>query len=309
MGYVGIINNFICINVSSQRMQQLYRPNATFQNASSESRRERSVSRNGSRSEDPPPKYTPPPSYSTATGAKIARFLRNSIRRSVRRISNSPNGSGPSSSSQDLPPPPNYASVILEINAQRLSTASLPPEYAEATGKSEPLLQPKFTAPVAPKVPLSHTLSSDCRSSSRKERTNGGRRISSEINSHDIARMLSLRGQNPGPSQPQPLAAMPPTAPPFSFSRESLEKIDYDLEYLERGEAGPSTSRTLGFDILNFNRSRNRNSNDSQLALISDGFLYNNGGHSSHSHIELNVDMRLTTPGSRSQEVQRHSEA
>lgn len=38
--------------------------------------------------EDPPPKYTPPPSYTTATGARIAKFLRQSIRRSVRRIAN-----------------------------------------------------------------------------------------------------------------------------------------------------------------------------------------------------------------------------
>ncbi|XP_025421681.1 sodium- and chloride-dependent betaine transporter isoform X2 [Sipha flava] len=36
--------------------------------------------------EDPPPKYTPPPSYSTATGARIAKMLRQSIRRSVRRL-------------------------------------------------------------------------------------------------------------------------------------------------------------------------------------------------------------------------------
>ncbi len=35
---------------------------------------------------DPPPKYTPPPSYSTATGARIARMLRQSFRHSVRRI-------------------------------------------------------------------------------------------------------------------------------------------------------------------------------------------------------------------------------
>lgn len=35
--------------------------------------------------EDAPPKYTPPPSYTTATGARIAKMLRNSIRRSVRR--------------------------------------------------------------------------------------------------------------------------------------------------------------------------------------------------------------------------------
>lgn len=35
--------------------------------------------------DDAPPKYTPPPSYTTATGARIAKMLRNSIRRSVRR--------------------------------------------------------------------------------------------------------------------------------------------------------------------------------------------------------------------------------
>lgn len=34
---------------------------------------------------DEPPKYTPPPSYTTATGARIAKMLRQSIRRSMRR--------------------------------------------------------------------------------------------------------------------------------------------------------------------------------------------------------------------------------
>lgn len=34
---------------------------------------------------DEPPKYTPPPSYTTATGARIAKILRQSIRRSMRR--------------------------------------------------------------------------------------------------------------------------------------------------------------------------------------------------------------------------------
>lgn len=38
-----------------------------------------------STTDDAPPKYTPPPSYTTATGARIAKMLRNSIRRSVRR--------------------------------------------------------------------------------------------------------------------------------------------------------------------------------------------------------------------------------
>lgn len=36
--------------------------------------------------DDAPPKYTPPPSYTTATGARLAKILRQSIRRSVRRI-------------------------------------------------------------------------------------------------------------------------------------------------------------------------------------------------------------------------------
>ncbi|XP_071444051.1 sodium-dependent transporter bedraggled isoform X2 [Hetaerina americana] len=38
--------------------------------------------------EDPPPKYTPPPSYTTATGARIAKLLRQSFRRSMRRLTN-----------------------------------------------------------------------------------------------------------------------------------------------------------------------------------------------------------------------------
>ncbi|XP_011179511.2 sodium-dependent transporter bedraggled [Zeugodacus cucurbitae] len=36
--------------------------------------------------DDAPPKYTPPPSYTTATGARFAKILRQSIRRSVRRV-------------------------------------------------------------------------------------------------------------------------------------------------------------------------------------------------------------------------------
>ena len=35
--------------------------------------------------EDEPPKYTPPPSYTTATGARLAKLFRQSIRHSVRR--------------------------------------------------------------------------------------------------------------------------------------------------------------------------------------------------------------------------------
>ncbi|XP_014488477.1 PREDICTED: uncharacterized protein LOC106751810 isoform X2 [Dinoponera quadriceps] len=72
--------------------------------------------------EDPPPKYTPPPSYTTATGARIAKMLRQSFRRSVRRIANV---LGETSSVVTAarrpalqPPPPDYATVLVEMNQQ-----------------------------------------------------------------------------------------------------------------------------------------------------------------------------------------------
>ena len=60
---------------------------------------------------DPPPKYTPPPSYSTATGARIARMLRQSFRRSVRRLAGAGAGQGAGSKAAA---PPDYAQVIIE---------------------------------------------------------------------------------------------------------------------------------------------------------------------------------------------------
>lgn len=73
--------------------------------------------------EDPPPKYTPPPSYTTATGARIAKMLRQSFRRSVRRLANVlGEGSAPrqrpalQQQSSPAPPPPDYATVLVEMN-------------------------------------------------------------------------------------------------------------------------------------------------------------------------------------------------
>ena len=62
---------------------------------------------------DPPPKYTPPPSYSTATGARIARMLRQSFRRSVRRLQGSAAAGGEPRGNKSGPPP-DYAHVIIE---------------------------------------------------------------------------------------------------------------------------------------------------------------------------------------------------
>lgn len=85
----------------------------------------------GITSEDPPPKYTPPPSYTTATGARIAKFLRQSIRRSVRRLASVLGESSsnsvrqrstiPTTSQQSSqPPPPDYNAVLVEMNSASL---------------------------------------------------------------------------------------------------------------------------------------------------------------------------------------------
>lgn len=72
--------------------------------------------------EDPPPKYTPPPSYTTATGARIAKMLRQSFRRSVRRIANVlGESSAPRQRPALQPPPPDYATVLVEMNQSRQS--------------------------------------------------------------------------------------------------------------------------------------------------------------------------------------------
>lgn len=88
--------------------------------------------------EDPPPKYTPPPSYSTATGARIAKMMRQSFRRSMRRITTAFGGggggagSGSSEGASSEPPPPDYETVLVEIH-QSLSPEAGPTTSALAT--------------------------------------------------------------------------------------------------------------------------------------------------------------------------------
>ncbi|XP_016839751.3 uncharacterized protein LOC100123368 isoform X2 [Nasonia vitripennis] len=86
--------------------------------------------------EDPPPKYTPPPSYTTATGARIAKMLRQSFRRSVRRIANVLGEGGSAAAArnrpalQQQPPPPDYAAVLVEMN-QSVSSRDIAIHIAE----------------------------------------------------------------------------------------------------------------------------------------------------------------------------------
>lgn len=54
---------------------------------------------------DAPPKYSPPPSYSRAVGLRVAKALRNSIRRSVRRFrrNDEPRAETIEANSQNIP--------------------------------------------------------------------------------------------------------------------------------------------------------------------------------------------------------------
>ncbi|KAE8742791.1 hypothetical protein FOCC_FOCC011649, partial [Frankliniella occidentalis] len=90
--------------------------------------------------EDPPPKYTPPPSYTTATGARIAKMLRQSFRRSVRRIQLAVSGVGAAGGAAEAwgPPPgaPGPPRTSIQSTAAQGATAldpapsPAPPDYA-----------------------------------------------------------------------------------------------------------------------------------------------------------------------------------
>ena len=109
-----------------ERLEMLYRPSYHRQGLSSSSRHSRAADvvltnfsttspapSSSSVTADPPPKYTPPPSYSTATGARLARMVRQSIRRSMRRLQGV-YGAGPGPAKVPQEDPPDYAHVIIE---------------------------------------------------------------------------------------------------------------------------------------------------------------------------------------------------
>lgn len=95
-----------------------------------------------SATEDPPPKYTPPPSYTTATGARIAKFLRQSIRRSVRRLANVLGESSTTRQrgtlpTQPQPPPPDYNTVLVELGQAHFTDVSI--SIPDASTNSTPV--------------------------------------------------------------------------------------------------------------------------------------------------------------------------
>ncbi|XP_017078819.1 uncharacterized protein LOC108112937 isoform X1 [Drosophila eugracilis] len=89
---------------------------------------------------DAPPKYTPPPSYTTATGARLAKLLRQSIRRSVRRVLGDSSRTRPvlSLDAESASPaaPPDYLTILTNpagssSNADPSAASSSSPESIE----------------------------------------------------------------------------------------------------------------------------------------------------------------------------------
>ncbi|XP_055372530.1 putative uncharacterized protein DDB_G0282133 [Condylostylus longicornis] len=117
------------------RIQNLYRPNQSpapnrrprpviNRPTSGQSTAISNTNNNGSASiesqnvqDDAPPKYTPPPSYTTATGARLAKIFRQSIRRSVRRILGESSRTRPilhTSPTIENHLPPEYSTVLTD---------------------------------------------------------------------------------------------------------------------------------------------------------------------------------------------------
>ncbi|KYB29348.1 sodium-dependent transporter bedraggled isoform X1 [Tribolium castaneum] len=122
---------------SSHRIQLLYRPPigehmtdlAVHEAVIANNNANNSSPSNAGVTEDPPPKYTPPPSYTTATGARLAKFLRQSIRRSVRRLANVLGESSTARQRANLPqtqpPPPDYNAVLVEMSQTNSTDVSI----------------------------------------------------------------------------------------------------------------------------------------------------------------------------------------
>ncbi|XP_065170048.1 sodium-dependent transporter bedraggled isoform X2 [Atheta coriaria] len=142
--FIAVIQSYRYLNNGPndilERIQLLYRPplgehmdDLAIQEAAAASMNNNTNTTN-TVSEDPPPKYTPPPSYTTATGARIAKLLRQSFRRSVRRIANvlgeasgTRNRTQTDSGAQTTqPPPPDYHDVLVEMHQNRDVAVNIP---------------------------------------------------------------------------------------------------------------------------------------------------------------------------------------
>ncbi|XP_001985736.2 sodium-dependent transporter bedraggled isoform X1 [Drosophila grimshawi] len=138
-----------------ERIQLLYRPPEEGDEPRRPSARQRSAQerRNATAQQqdsaqldiqnDAPPKYTPPPSYTTATGARLAKLLRQSIRRSVRRVlGDSSSRTRPilsldaESSSSPVAAPPDYLTILIHPSGSGSTPAAAAASGAAASSSS-----------------------------------------------------------------------------------------------------------------------------------------------------------------------------
>ncbi|KAK4311260.1 hypothetical protein Pmani_017219 [Petrolisthes manimaculis] len=86
---------------------------------------------------DPPPKYTPPPSYSTATGARLAKLVNQSVRQSMRRLRASFRSPTAPTTTSPATPATDLEAGQQQVGEQRSGGTSQPyippPDYLTAT--------------------------------------------------------------------------------------------------------------------------------------------------------------------------------
>lgn len=224
---------------------------------------------------------------------RIAKFLRNSIRRSLRRLSSQTPGG-----SQDAPLPPTYASVVVEIqNARGLSSSD------EAASCSTASVGPTLLLPPPPDYESSHvnklhdggivyhtqlskTLGRSLAQAGAGKDRASVRRICSDISPRDVARVLRssmIRRDNESIWGVQSLDTHNTDS---TSSRNASEEV--------AGSSGTGDSYVVPSysDASELNQKRSRRSTDSQLALIFSEDV-NSSGRSSDIGV-MPSDVRVT---------------
>ncbi|XP_022827933.1 uncharacterized protein LOC111357452 isoform X3 [Spodoptera litura] len=111
--------------IEELRIQNLYRPRMGVSQEPGLGRAVPLTTASAPAPPDPPPKYTPPPSYSTATGARLLNTIRRSFR-TLRRITTARAEQSPAEDTTQLP-------ITLSETVERDALVSLetqPPEYS-----------------------------------------------------------------------------------------------------------------------------------------------------------------------------------
>ncbi|XP_030375194.1 uncharacterized protein LOC115624594 isoform X2 [Scaptodrosophila lebanonensis] len=233
-----------------ERIQLLYRPpeDSGETRRSSARQRDSRIHRNGAALEqnsgerdaqhDAPPKYTPPPSYTTATGARLAKMLRQSIRRSVRRVlGDSTSRTRPILSIDAESPtpaatnaPPDYLTILTNPSGSSRTQSSSSPESIEIGQR--PSVYTQRTLSLGRKVPTVSPASTQRPASANAALEPGG--LQRPYTAEDVVTILrsSVRGRQP---RHVGVATTLPRQPPMSTHLEdasfrSIENLVLNAE-------------------------------------------------------------------------------